>query len=401
MRELALRRRPRAAIVAAVNERLQGLAPYPMIRLDELKGRLEAQGRRVFDFGTGDPREPTPPAIREAFAKGMPEISQYPKVTGLPEMRRAAAGYLRRRFGVTVDPDRELLPTQGSKEAIFHLPMTLLDPSSERNIVVYGVPAYPVFEIGSYFGELPTHEVELNTGNRYELHPDLVPADVLARTGMVFLNYPHNPSGQRLPAEVFEAWIKARDQHGFVLIGDECYVDLYYDDEPPRTLLEFGRTGCLIVHSLSKRSGMTGYRSGFVAGDADLVATYRRFRAGMGVAPTEPVQRAAVVAWSDDTHIEERRAIFAQKRAVLAECFADRGLKVWPAPTGLFLWAEVPNTHAKDGVEYAERMLEEHGVLLSPGSFFGPGQERFIRLALVPSVDECREVAALWPRAEG
>ena len=167
-----------------MNPRLRALPTYPMVRLDQLKAQVEARGVPVLDFGTGDPREPTPAAIRAAFRDGMPEVSQYPKVTGLAGMRRAAAGYLRRRFGIEVDPDVELLPTQGSKEAIFHLPMVLVDPSQDCRTVVYGVPAYPVFEIGSLFAEADVHEVVLHPGNSYLLDPDEVGEEVLARTAV-------------------------------------------------------------------------------------------------------------------------------------------------------------------------------------------------------------------------
>lgn len=222
----------------------------------------------------------------------------------------------------------------------------------------------------------------------------MVPEEVLQRTALVFLNYPHNPTGQTMPAATFRRWVEARDRHGFVLVSDECYVDLYYE-EAPHSLLEFGRTGCLAVHSLSKRSGMTGYRSGFVAGDDKLVAFYRRFRSGMGVAPTDPVQVAATAAWADGQHVAERRALFAAKRALLLAHFQAIGLKVYPGTSTLFLWVHVPTGFTD--VSYAEHLLQ-HGILLSPGSFFGRGQEGFIRLALVPTLDECRQATLVWPR---
>jgi succinyldiaminopimelate transaminase len=377
-----------------VNEGLLRLPTYPMVRLDQLKAEVRARGLDVFDYGTGDPREPTPSFIREAMAAAVPEISQYPPVHGQPAMRRAAADYLARRFGLDVDPERELLPTQGSKEAIFHLPMVLVDPGAERRAVVYGVPAYPVFEIGARFAGAEVVEMPLHPGNRYLLDPAGVSEDVLARTAVVFLNYPHNPTGQLMPPELFLRWVAARDRFGFTLVSDECYVDLYYED-PPRCALEFGREGVLAVHSLSKRSGMTGYRSGFVAGDAELVAHYRRFRAGMGVAPTDPVQAAAEVAWRDVDHVAQRRQLFAEKRRILLELFAEVGLEVYPGTAGLFLWVGIPEGQTDQG--YAELLLQR-GIVVSPGSFFGPGQDRFIRLALVPGVEECRRTAALWPR---
>lgn len=378
-----------------MNQRLRNLQTYPMVKLEERKKELQARGVKIFDFGTGDPREPTPAIIREAFLAGVPEISQYPSVIGKPAMRRAAAEYLKRRFSVTVNADTEVLPTQGSKEAIFHLPMVFVEIPSEKDLVVYGVPAYPVFEIGALFAEAWTYEMQLHAGNRYLMDPDDLPEHAKTRAAVVFLNYPHNPTGQEMPKELFAKWVKAREEYGFVLVSDECYVDLWYGKEAPHSVLEFGKQGILAVHSLSKRSGMTGYRSGFVAGDPALIAKYQRYRAGMGVAPTEPVQAASEVAWRDLEHVELRRKLFGSKRALLAEHFGKLGLKVYPGDATLFLWVEVPD--GKTDQAYAEELLE-HGIVISPGSFFGPGQERFFRVALVPSLEECKEAARRWPR---
>ncbi len=377
-----------------MNERLLGLQPYPMVRLEERKAEIRARGGRIFDFGTGDPREPTPAFIREALLDSVPEISQYPSVLGSLELRTACATYMQDRFGVSVDPSAEVLPTAGSKEAIFHLPMVMLDPSSGKDCVVYGVPAYPVFEIGSLFAEAKVHEVLLDDSNSYLMDPGAIPAEVLLRAAVVFLNYPHNPSGQVMPPALFEAWVKARDEYGFLLVSDECYCDIYFEDAP-RSLLEFGREGCLVIHSLSKRSGMTGYRSGFVAGDKDYVGRFRRFRAGMGVASQVWIQAAGTAAWLDGKHVSERRDIFAEKRRILLDMFRARGIEVYPGSSTLFLWAYVPE--GQTDVGFADSLLD-HGIVVSPGSFFGTGQDRFFRLALVPSLEECREVAEIWPR---
>jgi aspartate/methionine/tyrosine aminotransferase len=242
--------------------------------------------------------------------------------------------------------------------------------------------------------------MQLGLPNGYAMDPDLVPEAVLRRAAVVFLNYPHNPTGYCLPDALFRRWVELREEYGFVLVSDECYVDLCYEGPRPRSVLEFGKKGCLAVHSLSKRSGMTGYRSGFVAGDPELIATYRRFRASMGTAPQEFVQAAATVAWTDTGHVEQRLQVFAEKRRILLAMCQERGLKVHGSTAGLYLWVEVPQRDSD--VDYAAR-LREAGILVAPGSFFGPvreggGQERFVRLALVPTADECRAAAAAWPK---
>ena len=370
-----------------MNDRIRQLRPYPMVELARRKAELEARGVVVLDFGTGDPVEPTAPFIREALARAVPAISQYPSVEGTPRLRRAIADWFLRRFGVALDPDREVLPTSGSKEAMFHLPLTLVDPASERDTVVYPVPGYPVMEIGSLYADARTHAVPMTAANAYRMDPAAVPPEVLSRSAIVWLNYPHNPTGQDLPPALWEAWAAARREHGFVLCSDECYTELY-DGPRPRSLLQYDRPGCLVFHSLSKRSGMTAYRSGFVAGDADLVGRYRAARAGMGVAPAVWVQAASEAAWGDEAHVAERRAVFGAKRRLMTEGLTRLGWTVYPTTSTFYLWVQVPE--GEDDAGFARRLLDR-GLVVSPGSFFGPGNERFVRFALVPDLDGCAE----------
>ncbi|HZN41949.1 MAG TPA: aminotransferase class I/II-fold pyridoxal phosphate-dependent enzyme [Planctomycetota bacterium] len=378
-----------------MNERLRRLQADPMEQIAVWTRQLAARGVRVFDFGTGDPREPTPAVLRRALCSAVAEVSQYPPTAGTPALRGAAAGYLQRRFGVKVDPDAEVLATLGSVECLFHLPMTFVEVPSDKDLVLYGEPAWPVYERGALFAEAWTYAVPLDPHNGYAMDPDVLPESVLRRASVVFLNYPHNPTGFGLPDELFRRWVAVREEYGFVLVNDEGDADLHYEGPAPRSLLEFGRKGCLAVHSLSRRSGMTGYRSGFVAGDAELVATYRRFRSSMGTAPQEFVQAAATVAWTDQKHVEERVAVFAAKRKVLLELCRQRGLRVHGGMSGLYLWLELPP--GVSDVDYAAR-CRDVGVVVAPGSFFGKGQERFVRLALVPTVEECKAAVAIWPK---
>ena len=377
-----------------MNERLLKLPTYPMVQLASWNQEIAARGLQVFDFGTGDPREPTPKILRQAMIDGLDEVSQYPPTAGTKALRSAVSAYMQRRFDVALDSDEEVLATYGSKEALFHLPMTFVQIPSDKDLVLYGEPAYPVYEIGALFAEAWTYAVQLGPHNDYAMDPDALPDSVLKRAAIVYLNYPHNPSGYKLSDALFKRWVEVRAEYGFVLVSDECYVDLNYDGDAPKSLLQFGREGCLAVHSLSKRSGMTGYRSGFVAGDAALIASYRRFRASMGTAPQQFVQAAAEVAWTDTQHVEDRLAVFASKRDVLLQMAKDRGLKVHGSQAGLYLWLEVPE--GMGDLEYAA-LCRDKGIVVAPGSFFGSGQERFIRLALVPTVAECRAAAAAWP----
>ena len=191
-----------------MNEHLRQLQSYPKARLDQRKAEVVARGVRVFDFGTGDPAEPTPEFVRQAAIDAIPEVSEYPSPHGTDELRCAAADWMERRFGIKVDPETEVLATGGSMEAIFHFPMLLVETGSRRNHVVYGEPAYRVFEIGTHFAEATRHAVTLTAQERYLLTPEAIGDDVLSRTAVVFLNYPHNPSGQEMPAELFERCVR-------------------------------------------------------------------------------------------------------------------------------------------------------------------------------------------------
>ena len=368
--------------------------PYPMAELARRKAVLVDQGAELFDFGTGDPIEPTPVFIREALVAAIPEISQYPSVAGTPELRAAAAGWLARRFGVDLDPATQILPSAGSKEAIFHLPLAFCDPSSERDTVVYGTPAYPVYAGGSRFAGARLEPVVLERERDFRLDLTALPGEVLDRTAIAWFNYPHNPTGATVDRAYYaEQYACCRD-HGILMASDECYADLFFD-QPCPSALEVGTEGLLVFQSCSKRSGMTGYRSGFIAGDAALIAEYRRWRVSMGVASAVFVEAAGAAAWNDDDHVAERRRIFAAKRDLLTAGLRERGLDVLPCAAGLSLWVGLPpGTPAED---YAATCLES-GIVISPGDFFGPGGEGFVRLALVPTLEDCRRALERWPQ---
>ncbi len=377
-----------------MDDRIRQLKTYPMVELARRKAALIAKGVDVLDFGTGDPVEPTAALIRQALIDAVPEVSQYPSIKGLPALRGAFADWYAARFGVSLDPETEVLPSRGSKEAIFHLPLVLIDVDSERNQIVYPEPGYPVMEIGSLYATAKRTPYALTADNDYLMRPEDVPEEDLQRARIVWINYPHNPTGKDMSPELFKAWVAARDAYGFILCSDECYTEIYFG-ERPRSLLEFGRKGCLVFHSLSKRSGMTGYRSGMIAGDADLLAFYRAQRAGMGQANTEFVQAASAAAWRDEAHVAERRRIFGTKRDVMRAGLERLGLSIYPTTSTFYLWIGVPD--GETDASYADRLLDA-GIVVSPGSFFGEGNDRFFRAALVPSVAGCQEAIERWAR---
>jgi acetylornithine aminotransferase len=375
------------------NPVLEAIPKNLMVELEERREALRRAGRRLFDFGLGDPLEPTPPFVKEALRSAVPDVSQYPSPSGTPALRRAAAGYLQRRFGVAVDPDRQILPATGAKESIFHLPLAFA--GAGRRKVVMPDPGYPTYEVGARFAGLEPVKVPLTARRRFLLEPEEVGEAVLRETLLFWISYPHNPTGAVAPRDYLERVGAAALRHGFIVVSDECYADVYFG-EPPLSLLQVQVENALAIHSCSKRSGMTGYRSGFVAGDPDLVAQLRRLRSHPGVASPDFVTAAAVAAWSDDAHAAERRDVFRRKRDRMMRFFEGHGLSCDGSEATLYLWVRVPAGHSSGS--YALRLLEE-GIVVSPGTAFGAG-EGYVRVALVPTLAECEEAIERWARVK-
>jgi len=375
------------------NPVLRAIQTNLMVALEEKKQALRAQGKRLFDFGLGDPKEPTPPFLREALRGAVPEVSQYPSAMGTPALRKAIAGYLARRFGVAVDPDRQVVPATGAKETIFHLPFAFAGGDPRRTKVVMPDPGYPTYEVGTRFAGLEPVKVPLTAARRFLLEPEDVGDDVLSRTLVYWISYPHNPTGATAPRDYLERVGRAALRHGFIVASDECYADLYFT-APPHSMLEVQVENVVAIHSCSKRSGMTGYRSGFVAGDPDVVAVLKRMRSHPGVASPDFVNAAATAAWSDDAHAAQRRAILAMKRDRFLAFFRSRRLACEGSDATLYLWVKVPAGHSS--ASYALALLEE-GIVVAPGTAFGAG-EGYVRVSLVPTLDECDAAIAAWSR---
>jgi LL-diaminopimelate aminotransferase len=376
-----------------LNPNLAHQGAYPLLRLDERRRALEETGAELFDFGTGDPREPTNERIRQALLGGVPKSSRYPSTAGKPELREAFCGWMERRHGVTLDPESEVLPATGSKEAIFHAPLAFLHHSHHRRGVAYGTPGYPVYERGTLFAGGEALPVELQGENGFLLPPEAVDP---ARTRILWINYPHNPTGATATYEYLERVAGFCREHDILLFSDECYNDVY-SGEPPPSILEVTRERTLAFCSLSKRSGMTGYRSAMMAGDPELISALAKLRPSIGVATQSFVQDAAIAAWSDDAHVEKRRRIFGEKRALFTAFFERAGLDYLRTDASFYLWVVVPDG---DDEAYALRLMEK-GIVVAPGSSFGAGGEGYVRIALVPDSEQCLRAIERWEAALG
>jgi acetylornithine aminotransferase len=371
---------------------LRSTPTYPFVRLAEAAAARRAAGLEVIDLGMGDPREPTDPAILQALRDGVRERMGYPAAAGLPELREAVTGWIARRFGVALDPDRHVIPTLGSKEAIFSFAQVVLDAPDGRDTVVVTEPGYPVPARGAAFAGARVVELPLQEAHGFLPALDTVPDEVWRRTALVWLNSPNNPTGAVAPLAFLERLAELAREHGFVLASDEAYTELWFDEPPPSALQLGDLANVVAFNTLSKRSSMTGFRSGFVAGDPELIAALRQYRPNIGTAPQEFVQRASVVAWGDEAHVARARDAYRRKRELLLGVLARKGLRDAGGPTTMYLWIAVPPGETSEG--HAARLLGS-GILVTPGSFLGPSGEGYVRYALVPTEDECSRAAAI------
>jgi len=364
---------------------LETLPTYPFVRLDDARRRIVNSGLELIDFGMGDPREPTPRFIREALLSSVDEISQYPRAVGLPELREAIGSWISRRYGVALDPHSELIPTLGSKEAIFSFAQVVVDPDSEKRLVVVPEPGYPVQERGALFAHAEPWVVPLREENGFL--PDLDAIDVWDRLAIFWVNYPNNPTGATAPRSFYEELAARAREHDFYLCSDEAYSELWFDEAPASALEVSDRTNVVVFNTLSKRSSMTGYRSGFTAAPPAVIEALRKFRPSVGTAPQEFVQRASIAAWNDERHVEAVRDVYRRKRDTIVSALDDAGLRVAGSAATFYLWVEAP-----DG---AVESLLERGVVVTPGEYFGPSGAGYLRIALVPTQEQCERAASI------
>jgi succinyldiaminopimelate transaminase len=364
---------------------LTELAQYPFARLDDWKADARARGIELIDFGMGDPREVTPAFIREAMLASVDEVSSYPRAVGLPELRGAVAGWIDRRFGVEVDAATEIVPTLGSKEAIFSFAQIAV---GEKKLVAIPEPAYPVYERGALFAGAGVVTVPLT--ERGGWLPDMDAFDAWDEIALFWTCYPNNPTGAVASLSFYEELAERAREHGFLVCSDEAYSELWFEEPPVSALEVSNRENIVVFNTLSKRSSMTGYRSGFVCAPAPICDALRAFRPTVGTAPQEFVQRASAVAWADDSHVEDVRALYARKRAVLLPALEERGLRLAGSDATFYLWVDVGGS-----AEAFSKRLLEHGIVTAPGSFFGPAGDGYARFALVPTEAECVRAAEI------
>lgn len=374
------------------NPVLDTLPAYPTAELYARRDRLRAEGRQVFDFGVGDPVDPLPAVLKDALVTGVPTDSGYPTWSDSLPVRQAIAGYFDRRFGVDIDPETQVIPTAGSKEAVFFLPFAVIDRNAPDRTVLFPDPGYPAYLRGALFAGAEAHAVPLS--GDFKLRPWDLPTSVLDKARILWINSPGNPTGAVLDHDHLRRIWETCQAHDILLVSDECYADLY-DGEPPPSVLEVADRDVVVLNSLSKRNGMTGYRAGFLAGDPAWIAHLKRFRQNPGVGPQTFVNAAAAVAWADDAHAEARRQAFSRRKALLLDFFHEAGLEVAASGSTLYLWVKAPG--GCSGVDYALQLLDL-GIVAYPGAWLGVTEagHDYVRFAMCPSEAEIKAALRVW-----
>ena len=386
-----------------MNPLLGKLHPYPFERLRELtRGITPNPALKPIGLGIGEPKHATPELIKRALTENLAGLASYPATAGEPKLREACAAWVQRRYGVTLDAATQVLPVIGSREALFSLAQTVIDPSKPGATVVCPNPFYQIYEGAALLAGAQPHYANSDPARNFAVDWASVPAEVWARTQLLYVCSPGNPTGAVMPLAEWKTLFELSDKHGFVIASDECYSEIYFRDEPPLGSLEaatqLGRRdfrNLVALTSLSKRSNVPGMRSGFVAGDAALLKQFLLYRTYHGSAMSPVVQAASIAAWSDEAHVVDNRNLYRTKFAQVTPLLAGV-MDVALPDAGFYLWAGVSGG---DDVAFALELLAQYNVAVLPGSLLAreaggvnPGAGR-IRMALVAGVDECLEAA--------
>ena len=391
-----------------MNPRLDLLQPYPFERLRQLFADITPNpAYKAISLGIGEPRHTTPPFIQQALCDAATRtngLATYPATAGEVQLRQACANWLQRRYGVQVDAATQVLPTNGSREALFAFAQAVINPASHATVVCPN-PFYQIYEGAALLAGAQPHFVPSVPERNFAVDWDSVPAEVWQRTQLVYVCSPGNPTGAVMPLEEWQKLFALCDRYGFVIASDECYSEIYFRDEAPLGGLEaaarLGRgdfRNLLMFTSLSKRSNVPGLRSGFVAGDARLVRQFLLYRTYHGSAMGPVIQAASIAAWNDEAHVAENRRLYREKFDRITPLLTEV-LDVRPPDAGFYLWAQVRGCCKGSDTAFAQQLYEQYNVTVLPGSFLAreaqghnPGTGR-IRMALVAEPQECLEAA--------
>jgi len=374
-------------------QRLDAVPPYLFAELERKIEEKRRAGVDVISLGIGDPDLPTPQPVIDALAAGAsdPATHQYPTNHGSEAFREAATEFYRERFGVDLDPASEVVPALGGKEAVGHIALALLDPG---DVCLSPDPGYPPYTSGPVFANAEVYYLPLRAENGFLPDLDAVPRDTLERANLLFLDYPNNPTGAVVEPGYFERAVEFARANDFVVVHDNAYSELCYDGYRAPSFLETAgaKEVGVEIFSLSKGWNMTGWRAGLVAGNAEVVEHYRHLKTNLDSGMFEAVQRATVAALTEAREFpREMSAVYERRRDLVADALGAIGLEVEPPQATPYFWVHVPEGHTS--ASFTELVLEEAGVVVSPGPSFGPSGEGFIRLSLTVPDERLEEAA--------
>ncbi len=389
-----------------MNQGLKNLHPYPFERLTKLfDGTNVPKNKSAISLAIGEPKHPTPDFILDALKSNAGDVAYYPTTKGSAELRKSIADWLCQRFNLpasSINIDKNILPVNGTREALFAIAQTIIGEQSETPIVILPNPFYQIYEGAAILAGAEPYYLNCTEENNFIPDFSSVPIKIWQRCQLIYLCSPGNPSGAIVNQHHVKQLLELAEKYDFVIASDECYSEIYQNEaEPPIGLLECANNlgnseykRCLVFHSLSKRSNVPGLRSGFVTGDSELIASFLRYRTYHGSAMSSQVQKASIAAWNDEAHVKENRDKYREKFTKVCDILSPV-LSVTPPPASFYLWPEL----ADSDTDFASKLYTSENIKVLPGSFLSrdvddtnPGKNR-IRIALVAEVEECLEAA--------
>ncbi len=380
-----------------VSDRVNAIGSYAFADVDNIVAQLKEQGIEPIDFGVGDPTLPTPDIVRKACREGVErrKSAGYPSYIGEPEFRETVSMWSKMRFDIDLDPETEIMSTIGSKEAIFNFPETFINPGDYTLALN---PGYPAWSRGTHFAEGKTFFLNLLPENDFLPDMNSVPKKVLKRARILWINYPNNPTTAFPTEQFYRDVIRFCEEHSIIIASDESYTENYYD-VAPISILQYKREGVVVFQSLSKRSNMTCYRIGWMAGDRRIIDAFKKVKPNIDSGTATFVQDAAIAALHDEEHVKELRTDYRKKRDILIDALTAAGLPRCEPKGTIYIWQRVPEGYTS--VDFSKKLLDRDiAVVTTPGNWLSreahglnPG-EGFVRFAIVPELKEVREAAS-------
>lgn len=379
-----------------ISNRLNSIGGYAFAEIDKKVEELKKIGITPIDFGIGDPTASTPKPIRDTIKKAVDirKSAGYPSYIGSDEFRQEISKWTKKRFGVGLDYKKEITSTIGAKEAVFNFPEAFVNPG---DFVIMPTPGYPPYERGTLFAEGKSYFVLLLKENNFLMDLESIPKDIVKKAKIMWINYPNNPTGAIATERFFKEVVDFGHDNNIIIASDECYSEIYYN-EKPHSILEYSKEGAIAFQSLSKRSAMTCYRVGWVAGDENIISAFKKLKTNIDSGTATFIQDAAIAALKDEKHVDEMRAQYKEKRDIMVEAFTSAGLENCSPDGAIYLWQKAPKN--MNSVDFAKKLLQrEIAIVVTPGEWISttfnslnPG-DNYVRFALVPTLKECKLAA--------